>query len=113
VLQDDRIVFLANVWLDRPDTFEALHTLLSGEEELMGDGDAAAQHNRQQQQQQQASFSCSSHTGTGAAGMMRVFANCFRTFWRLQLLLHRACITANVPPLDIAFIADHLHLNLP
>ncbi|KAF6263998.1 DNA polymerase epsilon, subunit B [Scenedesmus sp. NREL 46B-D3] len=28
--QDDRIVFLANVWLDRPDTFEALHTLLSG-----------------------------------------------------------------------------------
>lgn len=29
--QDDRIVFLANVWLDRPDTFEALHTLLSGE----------------------------------------------------------------------------------
>jgi hypothetical protein len=30
LLQDDRIVFLANVWLDRPDTFEALHTLLSG-----------------------------------------------------------------------------------
>jgi hypothetical protein len=31
LLQDDRIVFLSNVWLDRTDTFEALHTLLSGE----------------------------------------------------------------------------------
>jgi hypothetical protein len=36
VLQDDRIVFLANVWLDRPDTFEALHTLLSGEQRAQG-----------------------------------------------------------------------------
>lgn len=31
LLQEDRIVFLSNVWLDRPETFEALHTLLSGE----------------------------------------------------------------------------------
>jgi hypothetical protein len=28
--EDDRIVFLANVWLDRGETFESLHTLLSG-----------------------------------------------------------------------------------
>eukprot|EP00878_Enallax_costatus_P001045 GHUV01001180.1.p1 GENE.GHUV01001180.1~~GHUV01001180.1.p1 ORF type:complete len:395 (+),score=91.74 GHUV01001180.1:179-1186(+) len=28
--QDGRIVFLSNVWLDRPGTFESLHTLLSG-----------------------------------------------------------------------------------
>lgn len=28
--QEDRIVFLSNVWLDRPGTFESLHTLLSG-----------------------------------------------------------------------------------
>lgn len=28
--EEDRIVFLANVWLDRSETFEALHTLLSG-----------------------------------------------------------------------------------
>jgi hypothetical protein len=28
--EEDRIVFLANVWLDRPETFEALHTLFSG-----------------------------------------------------------------------------------
>jgi hypothetical protein len=27
---DDRLVFLANVWLDRAETFDALHTLLSG-----------------------------------------------------------------------------------
>jgi hypothetical protein len=27
---EDRIVFLANVWLDRSETFEALRTLLSG-----------------------------------------------------------------------------------
>lgn len=28
--EEDRVVFLANVWLDRSETFEALHTLLSG-----------------------------------------------------------------------------------
>lgn len=28
---DDRIVFLANVWLDRAGTFDSLHTLFSGE----------------------------------------------------------------------------------
>jgi hypothetical protein len=28
--EEDRIVFLANVWLDRAETFEALHTLFSG-----------------------------------------------------------------------------------
>lgn len=31
--EDDRIVFLSNVWLDRPGTFELLHTLMSGEHE--------------------------------------------------------------------------------
>lgn len=28
--EEDRMVFLANVWLDRSETFEALHTLFSG-----------------------------------------------------------------------------------
>lgn len=28
---DNRIVFLSNVWLDRPGTFDLLHTLMSGE----------------------------------------------------------------------------------
>lgn len=28
--EHDRVVFLADVWLDRPATFEALHTLFSG-----------------------------------------------------------------------------------
>jgi hypothetical protein len=32
--EEDRIVFLANVWLDRSETFEALHTLLSGEQPM-------------------------------------------------------------------------------
>jgi len=27
----DRLLFLANVWLDKADTFEALHSLFSGE----------------------------------------------------------------------------------
>jgi hypothetical protein len=32
--EEDRIVFLANVWLDRSETFEALHTLLSGTQRM-------------------------------------------------------------------------------
>lgn len=52
--EEDRIVFLANVWLDRGETFEALHTLLSGFQDaemipamivLMGNFAAAATSN--------------------------------------------------------------------
>lgn len=52
--EEDRIVFLANVWLDRSETFEALHTLLSGFQDaemipamivMMGNFSAAATSN--------------------------------------------------------------------
>jgi hypothetical protein len=33
--EEDRVVFLANVWLDRAETFEALHTLFSGTQSEM------------------------------------------------------------------------------
>lgn len=33
--EEDRIVFLANVWLDKGETFESLHTLFSGENALV------------------------------------------------------------------------------